>query len=376
MENQGNSTEVWDNDILIDNDEIGPQVTKSHYYDMDQFNDLSKNFINESNISVLSINARSLLKNINEFSVILEEFLISFDVINVVETWLNDLLEPLVKLHGYTFISKHKSQRREGGGVGIYIRDGIEYIERVDLDSPDGNDDLFTSKFIEIKQETPIKNAIVGVLYRPPGKNSITELNNYLDALLSKLNKENKSITISGDTNINLLKYSEHKPTTDYLDTLLSHGMIPKITVPTRVTHSSATLIDHIFVNETPDRACPAGTIKSSMTDHYFNFVFLGHNKQWKYPKTVTYRPFSESNIKKFDEAIRNHDFTDLFQMSDPNEAYDNLISNYNTILNRVIPMKTVRFNKHKHSLKPWITSNIRQSIKYRDKLHQKVKKN
>ena len=73
---------------------------------------------------------------------------------------------------------------------------------------------------------------------------------------------------------INLLKYSEHKPTTDYLDTLLSHGMIPKITVPTRVTHSSATLIDHIFVNETPDRACPAGTIKSSMTDHYFNFVF------------------------------------------------------------------------------------------------------
>ena len=61
--------------------------------------------------------------------------------------------------------------------------------------------------------------------------------------------------------------------------------------------------------------------------------------------------------------------------MNDPNDAYDNLINTCNRMLDDVIPVKTVRFNKHKHNLNPWITNDIRQSIKYRDKLHQKLKK-
>ena len=49
------------------------------------------------------INQRVVLR-----SVILEEFIVSFDVITVEETWLDDLLKPLVNLSGYTFITKHK----------------------------------------------------------------------------------------------------------------------------------------------------------------------------------------------------------------------------------------------------------------------------
>ena len=35
----------------------------------------------------------------------------------------------------------------------------------------------------------------------------------------------------------------------DYLDNIFSHGFLPAITKPTRISHTSATLIDHIYTN-------------------------------------------------------------------------------------------------------------------------------
>lgn len=49
-----------------------------------------------------------------------------------------------------------------------------------------------------------------------------------------------------GDFNINTLK-AEYFFCQDFLDTMLSHSCIPLINKPTRITNSSAKLIDNIF---------------------------------------------------------------------------------------------------------------------------------
>ena len=50
---------------------------------------------------------------------------------------------------------------------------------------------------------------------------SINEFNDdYLNELLDKLSKENKTIFLLGDFNINLLNYDIHPPTNEFLDTL------------------------------------------------------------------------------------------------------------------------------------------------------------
>ena len=49
-----------------------------------------------------------------------------------------------------------------------------------------------------------------------------------------------------GDINIDLLK-SNLSQTQNYLDTMLSHNFIPNITIPTRFSTKSMTLIDHIM---------------------------------------------------------------------------------------------------------------------------------
>ena len=64
------------------------------------------------------------------------------------------------------------------------------------------------------------------------------------------INKDNKIGVIMGDMNIDLLKCNCHNKTNEYLDNLFSYGFIPTISKPTRVTRSSATLIDHIYTND------------------------------------------------------------------------------------------------------------------------------
>ena len=363
-----------DNYLCTDNEE-NPFIKRSNYYDLDEFNLIMKKYNTDNNISVLNINARSLVKHINEFTATLSDLPSLFDVITVEETWLSDTLMPLVTLNGYTFIAKHKSKCKEGGGLGIYIKNGIKFKERSDLSCPKDLEDIFDYLFIEINQKPPLKNTIIGVLYRPPGGDTINTVTDHLKSMLPKIVKENKSIILTSDMNINLLKCAQHKPTTYYYDTLLSNGFTPNITVLTRVTHHTATLIDHLFTNEkSPDHSF-AGTITSSMTDHYFNFVFLKNSKSVQYPKTVTYRPFTDKNISKFDEKLKSTDFSELYAVNCPSEAYDKLINRYDTLLDEIIPEKTAKFNKYKHSFNPWITKGIRLSIKHRDKLHTKIKK-
>ena len=60
--------------------------------------------------------------------------------------------------------------------------------------------------------------------------------NNYLNKLLENISKDQKSIFLLGDFNVNLLNYNEHNPTNKFLDSLVSNSFILLILQPTRTT--------------------------------------------------------------------------------------------------------------------------------------------
>ena len=64
---------------------------------------------------------------------------------------------------------------------------------------------------------------------------------------MSKISKENKLVFVMGDFNVNLLNYESHNETNDFINTMVSHYLLPHILHPTRVTDHSATVIDNIF---------------------------------------------------------------------------------------------------------------------------------
>ena len=71
------------------------------------------------------------------------------------------------------------------------------------------------------------------------------------------------------------------------------------------------------------------------------------------------------------DKNLISHINVDI--RADPNENY-NILSNILT-LDKCIPCKKVRYNKYEHKNSQWITSGILKSIRFRDRLYQKVKK-
>ena len=62
--------------------------------------------------------------------------------------------------------------------------------------------------------------------------------------------------------------------------------------------------------------------------------------------------------------------------LSDPNINYEKLEKIITDANIKCFPTNEVKFNKYKHKISPWMTSGILNSIKFRDKLYCKWKKN
>ena len=89
------------------------------------------------------------------------------------------------------------------------------------------------------------QKVILGGIYRHPN-GEIDHFNDALKNTLSNINDDTLAI-ILGDININLLNEDDAK-SNNYINNYFEHNYIPCITLPTRITNHSATLLDHIFI--------------------------------------------------------------------------------------------------------------------------------
>ena len=97
------------------------------------------------------------------------------------------------------------------------------------------------STFIEIVNPEK-SNIIVGLIYRHPSMDLADFNSNYLNKFLENISKEQKSMFLLGDFNVNLLNYNEHNQANEFLDSLASNSFAPLILQPTRITRHSNTL--------------------------------------------------------------------------------------------------------------------------------------
>ena len=96
------------------------------YYLEDEFNNLVHNNRVESNFSLLHINACSLAKNLHQLIVYLETLNHTFHVIEVSETWANNVNYSLLNIPGYNSLTNYRTDRRDGG-MALYIHESLTY---------------------------------------------------------------------------------------------------------------------------------------------------------------------------------------------------------------------------------------------------------
>ena len=61
------------------------------------------------------------------------------------------------------------------------------------------------------------------------------------------------------------------------MDTLLDHNLLPVPSKPSRITQSTATLIDHIFAQNIHKNS-KSGILLESLSDHCPTYYLLGEN--------------------------------------------------------------------------------------------------
>ena len=348
-----------------------PTLNSSDYYLEESFNKkLSQLNIKQGCVSMIHLNIRSAVKNMDKFEAFIANLNHEFSIVALSETWLKPHNENLYSFPNYQ--SEHNIRKnRGGGGVSILIKNGIEYCVRADLkiQSP-----YLESLFIEIQkgQIGNERDVIIGVIYRPPNTD-VENFNDLLVDVLSKIKSENKSSYLLGDYNINLLNCDNHTPTQNFIDNLYSNSFFPSITKPTRVTHKSATLIDNIFQNSLNNVTTLSGILYTDISDHFpiFHIDYTNHTKS---PETfIQKRIYSSENMRSFSTKMQNHDWSHIYQHTDPQSAYTSFFNDYCQMYHASFPMK--RYKTGYKTRKAWMDDALKRCIKMKNKMYRNVQK-
>ena len=178
-----------------------------------------------------------------------------------------------------------------------------------------------------------------------------------------------------GDFNLNLLDIHADQNVNSFLETVFSYSYVPLITKATRITQSSATLIDNAFVNST-NLVLKSGILLADISDHLPVFLLCKSNGREKSNEQMGYvRDMSQLNLDKFRDAITAHSWESVFRVTSCDNAYEVFLNEFNSIYNSCFPLKKKQQKNRKIS-KPWITPTILKSCKKKMKLYKKFLKN
>jgi hypothetical protein len=123
-----NEEEEFD-DLDPDNKFYNPIISKNiqgcKYYTLPNLNTELGNK-NDSQLSIMSMNIRSLPKNYRNFIALLDNIDSKFDIITLTETWMKEHNLDLYQIQGYTQEAQIRDNK-PGGGVSIFIKDHLNY---------------------------------------------------------------------------------------------------------------------------------------------------------------------------------------------------------------------------------------------------------
>ena len=373
--------------ISIANDDISPDPIGSlsahdcKYYSVHDFmNRIGPDSYPVYNCyAVLALNCRGLMAHWDDFKHLIAETTndkFQFDIIGLSEIFQ---IHTNINLPGYhNFIFKSRPDDTDTrGGIGFFIKQSYTFKIRNDLSIFIPN--VIETLFIEITNIHK-KACIFGIIYRPnsPPKASIDTFTDNLFDIIDQVNITKQQLTLMGDFNIDLLQYTNHSKTSNFIDNIISSGMMPHITKPTRITDHSATLIDHIYTNNIQvNNRITSGIITTDISDHFATFSITQLQDKIKPQITFkTTRDLSEANLSKFKTELNQTDFSTIYQTTCPTVAYTNFINIYSEAFEKTCPLRTKIINEKKINHEPWLTKGILKSSRTKNKLYKaKLKK-
>jgi hypothetical protein len=303
---------------------------------------------NESNLNIISMNIRSVNKNLDSFLVYLTRLRTVIHILVLSECWCDETSIPPT-LDGYTLYHSKKSYN-QNDGVIMYIKDDIAAtVQEIDL---------IESNCLIAKMD----HLTIFGIYRPF---EFKDPSNFLDSLDKVLSTtRTRNIILTGDININTLD-SKNSHVEVYLEIIGLHGLINTIDIPTH----GLTCLDHFMCKLSwPSKSY---VLSCDITDHYPLLLSISTSIV---PNTAIL-PLTRTKIDydSIELAIKTHDWNSYLETTDVEKSANLLVLTLQNFI--AINTTTSTYTRRRRPIKPWITVNIIKCFERRNKLHQLVKK-
>ena len=214
-------------------------------------------------------------------------------------------------------------------------------------------------------------------IYKPP-KGNIKLFTESVSQLISSIRiGRSEEVFVCGDFNIDLLEHINNADTQHFLAILQSLSLLPVISKPTRITNTTATLLDHIYVTS-PYKILP-GIIVDNTSDHMPTFLIradLFNSFHNSLNNRVTYRKINEESLMHLYNYLNSCNLMTIAEDNDSVAGLTELLNILQTEYNRFCPINS-KIISYKSLHKPWITPNIISNLKKKRSyyiLHQQNK--
>jgi hypothetical protein len=298
---------------------------------------------------------------------------VPIEIIALQETWRLKYPD-LLKINGFQNIIFKNREKGQGGGVGFYIRDGLDF-KIIDMPFNDFKDKIFESLTIEVGSNIngTIKRYNLTCIYRSPTlihglstADQINEFLTYLDLTCNYLTSKRMDSYILTDSNINLLQITTNDTAANYLNTILHSGFIPINFKASHMQNGRYSLIDHILCNS-PDHVNACGSILTDVSDHWITFAQTKFSEVKCKPQKVFIRQCTVNNMTNMQNDLKNFNWTDVTSCNNVDDSYDLFWDKFKTLYDLHLPLRVVKFNKNYHKVCGFMTKGLLVSRKKKD---------
>ena len=211
-------------------------------------------------------------------------------------------------------------------------------------------------------------------IYHPP--NTAPALfTEELEWLANALLKQKTDWIIGTDHNMDFLKVGMQRNTQQFIDMLLECRMTPTITCPTRISKTSATLIDNILVTQWHCKRYESCVLIDDLSDHLPCLLQLKNFKTTKKHEVyIETRDIRTKSLNCLNENLAHIDCSCIFEKNNNKTASDKFetfhtelmrqVNNFCPIRKRKIPKKELRKEQ-------WVTGGLLRSIRHSKSLYK-----
>lgn len=310
-------------------------------------------------INIAYLNVSSLKKHFSEILVQFKEAFKYIDVLIFSEINLKSDVISMYQLLGYETYAVCRDTRR-GGGVLMYVRDTYTFKRET----------LTMTSCEYVAGSIVVRGVQLYLLavYRPPSPANVSVFVRELKSVVDSVSCD-QDIIIIGDVNINSLNM-QHAETLLYEDMLSECKLLNVINDVTREEIRDGRFItsclDHILIKQSKPSNFSSNVVRCGISDHHLVCINIISREKTQLSTKLTKSVLNNTAVQF---NLRSIDWSELLKLKCPLQIYEKMCLLFSDVYKN--NMVTIRIRHTQHERCAWITKEISNSIKHRDKLYK-----